>query len=105
MSKPGGDPSSGISLGDVLRLPKRHPVPEKTTEVILSEIERAANTPLPREQRRKRMVELRHQIDELQRQGLALGADTYGLPPAVILGARLVQREQVKRVERHEHPA
>ena len=25
MSKPGGDPSSGISLGDVLKLPKRHP--------------------------------------------------------------------------------
>src|SRR5207244_5986383 len=25
MSKPGGDPSSGISLGDALRLPKRHP--------------------------------------------------------------------------------
>ena len=25
MSEPGGDPSSGISLGDVLRLPKRHP--------------------------------------------------------------------------------
>src|SRR5713226_5000162 len=25
MSKPGGDPSSGISLGDVLGLPKRHP--------------------------------------------------------------------------------
>jgi hypothetical protein len=25
MAKPGGDPSSGISLGDVLRLPKRHP--------------------------------------------------------------------------------
>src|SRR5713226_3315289 len=25
MSKPGGDPSFGISLGDVLRLPKRHP--------------------------------------------------------------------------------
>ena len=25
MSKPGGDPASGISLGDVLRLPKRHP--------------------------------------------------------------------------------
>src|SRR5713101_3711391 len=25
MSKPGGDPSLGISLGDVLRLPKRHP--------------------------------------------------------------------------------
>ena len=25
MSKPGGDPSSGISLGDVLRLPERHP--------------------------------------------------------------------------------
>ena len=25
MSKPGADPSSGISLGAVLRLPKRHP--------------------------------------------------------------------------------
>ena len=25
MSKPGGDPSSGISLGDVLRRPERHP--------------------------------------------------------------------------------
>ena len=25
MSKPGADPSSGISVGDVLRLPKRHP--------------------------------------------------------------------------------
>jgi hypothetical protein len=25
MPKPGGDPSSGISLGDALRLPKRHP--------------------------------------------------------------------------------
>ena len=25
MSKPGDDPSSGISLGDALRLPKRHP--------------------------------------------------------------------------------
>jgi hypothetical protein len=25
MSKPGADPASGISLGDVLRLPERHP--------------------------------------------------------------------------------
>src|ERR1700690_240844 len=25
MSKPGADPSSGISLGDALRLPRRHP--------------------------------------------------------------------------------
>ena len=25
MPKPGGDPSSGISLGDALRRPKRHP--------------------------------------------------------------------------------
>ena len=25
MSKPEADPASGISLGDVLRLPKRHP--------------------------------------------------------------------------------
>ena len=26
MSKPGADPASGISLGDVLRRPKRHPL-------------------------------------------------------------------------------
>ena len=26
MSKPGADPTSGISLGDALRLPERHPV-------------------------------------------------------------------------------
>jgi hypothetical protein len=25
MSKPGADPTSGISLGDALRLPERHP--------------------------------------------------------------------------------
>src|SRR6266481_3759551 len=29
MSKPGADPSSGISLGDALRLPKRHPACRK----------------------------------------------------------------------------
>ena len=29
MSKPGGDPSSGISLEDVLRLTKRHPACER----------------------------------------------------------------------------
>ena len=36
MSKPGGDPSSGISLEDVLRLTKRHPacIPRRLHEAL-----------------------------------------------------------------------
>ena len=63
--------NSAVSLLAVL-------LPDKIVEVILAEIERAANVPLPFEQRRKRMVELRRQIDTLQRQAMALGADTSG---------------------------
>ncbi len=73
-------------------------IPDKMTDVILAEIERAANDPLPLERRRKRMIELRRMIDELQRQALALGADAYALPPPVILGVRVVRA--VKKVER-----
>jgi hypothetical protein len=80
-------------------------LPDKMREVILAEVERAANDPLPPAERKKRMVDLRRQIDELQRQGLALGADASDLPPEVILGVRVVRREQVKRVERRERAA
>jgi len=52
MSKLGADPSSGISLGDALRLPKRHPAcrrREATTdkrarrqrEAIIGDVDRA----------------------------------------------------------------
>jgi hypothetical protein len=77
--------NSAVSLLAVL-------LPDKMVEVILAEIERAANAPLPFEQRRKRMVELRRQTDTLQRQAFALGAGTSDLPPAVVLGVRVASR-------------
>jgi hypothetical protein len=80
-------------------------MPDKVTEVILAEIERAANLPMPPEGRRKRMGELRRQIDTLQRQAVALGADTRDLPAEVVLGVRVVHCEQGKRVERRERAA
>src|SRR4029077_9816316 len=40
MPKPGVDPSSGISLGDVLRLPKRHPACRRREPQLGSRTER-----------------------------------------------------------------
>ena len=40
MPKPGGGPSSGISLGDVLRLPKRHPACRRRESQLGSRAER-----------------------------------------------------------------
>jgi hypothetical protein len=74
--------------------------PEKMVAVIRKEIERAASDPLPLDQRRKRIAELRRTIDELQRQAFALGDNPYSLDPAIILGVRVVRRETVKKVER-----
>jgi hypothetical protein len=70
------------------------------TEIILAEIDRAANTPMPLDQRRKRMAELRRMIDELQRQAFAMGDAPYNLDPAIILGVRVVKREPVNKIER-----
>jgi hypothetical protein len=77
--------------------------PEKMTKLILGEIARAANDPLPLPQRKQRMAELRRMIDDLQHQAYALGADAYALPPQVILGVKVVKvgrREAVKKSER-----
>src|SRR3982074_1399150 len=49
MSKPGGDPSSGISLGDVLRLPRRHPADRRREAQPDSCTERENLTVMPRE--------------------------------------------------------
>jgi hypothetical protein len=40
MSKPGGDPSSGISSGDALRLPERHPACRRRETQLGSRMER-----------------------------------------------------------------
>lgn len=76
--------SSAISLLALL-------LPDKMVEVLMGEIERAANVPLPFEQRRKRMALMSRLIDELQRQALALGEDASILPPAVVLGVRAAE--------------
>jgi hypothetical protein len=72
--------------------------PEKMTKVILAEVERAANDPLPLDGRRKRIVQLKAEIDTLQRQAFALGANDYATPPEIILGVK-VRREAVKKAE------
>jgi hypothetical protein len=46
---------------------------DKMVELLLAEVDRMANSPIPPAERKRRMVELRRQINELQRQGLALG--------------------------------
>ena len=64
-----------------------------------------ANDPMPLGERQKRIGELKGEIDTLQRQAFALGADTSDLPPDVMLGVRVIRREDVKRVERRERAA
>jgi hypothetical protein len=75
-------------------------MPDRMTEIIFAEVDRAANDPMPLPQRKQRIAELKQQIDELQRTAYALGHVPYDLDPAIILGVRVVRREQVKKVER-----
>jgi hypothetical protein len=51
---------------------------------------------MPLAERKKRIAELKAQVDTLQRAALALG-DSNGLPPEVVLGVRVVKREPAKR--------
>ena len=67
-------------------------LPEQMTSALLKEVERQANVPMPLPQRKRRIAELQAEIDTLQRQALALGAGTSGLPPAVVLGVRVASR-------------
>jgi hypothetical protein len=41
------------------------------------------------------IAELQAEIDTLQRQSLSLGAHPSGLPPAAVLGVRVVKKERV----------
>ena len=91
---------SGIATGQQLQV--RWPdnviavlallLPEQMTNALLKEIDRLANLPMPLPQRKRRIAELQAEIDTLQRQALALGAGTSGLPPAVVLGVRVGSR-------------
>jgi hypothetical protein len=65
---------------------------DRMVEVLSQEVERMANDPMPLPKRQQRIGELEAEIDSLQRQALALGADTHGLPPAVVLGVRVASR-------------
>jgi septal ring factor EnvC (AmiA/AmiB activator) len=91
---------SGIGTGQ--RLQVRWPddviavlallLPDQMTNALLKEIDRLANLPMPLPQRKRRMAELKAEIDASQRQSLLLGAGTSALPPAVVLGVRVASR-------------
>ncbi len=66
-------------------------LPDEMTNALMKEIERVSNLPMPLPQRKRRIAELRREIDELQRQALALGEDASGLPPEVVLGVRVAE--------------
>jgi septal ring factor EnvC (AmiA/AmiB activator) len=94
---------SGISTGQ--RLQVRWPddviavlallLPDEMVNALLREVERVANDPMPLPERKQRIAQLQAEIDTLQRQSLSLGAHPSGLPPAVVLGVRMVKKERV----------
>jgi hypothetical protein len=76
--------------------------PEKVQEVILAEVERVANDPLPIKERRARIAELKREIDELayleEALVVATGAErSPGAPPHAVLGVRVVEAKGVTR--------
>ena len=73
--------------------------PDAMADALMKEVAPHANSPMSLPERRKRVEELKFQVDILQRRALALGADASTLPPAVVLGVKVVRREsQPKRV-------
>ena len=98
---------SGIASGQQLRVnwPNDIPAlwamlqPDAMAAALMKEVDRHANLPLPLPERQKRISQLLAEVDTLQRRALALGADASTLPPAVVLGVKVVRREsQPKRV-------
>jgi hypothetical protein len=69
--------------------------PDEMVNALMQEIERVASASMPLPQRKQRIAQLQAEIDALQQQSLALGADASDLPPHVVLGVRVVCREQV----------
>jgi hypothetical protein len=66
-------------------------LPHEMVNALMQEIDRVSNLPMPLPERKRRMTELRREIDELQRQALALGEDASILTPEVVLGVRVAE--------------
>jgi hypothetical protein len=92
----------GIGEGETLHVswPNNNMIatPEQITNIVLGEIDRLANLPMPLPQRKRRIAELQAEIDELRWQARALGA--LDLPPAYLLGVKVVKKEVERRVPR-----
>src|ERR1700720_1688576 len=69
MSEPGGDPSSGISLGDVLRLPKRHPACRRR-EAQSALVRNVRTLPAMRREKAHGSIREAESTDALERGGL-----------------------------------
>jgi septal ring factor EnvC (AmiA/AmiB activator) len=90
---------SGIAKGETLRVSWPNDATsvlalllgDRMVEVLSQEVERMANDPMPLAERSKRIGELTAEVDTLQRQALALSAETCGLPPQAVLGVRAVE--------------
>jgi hypothetical protein len=62
-------------------------------EALMAEIARMTNGSIT--ERKKRIAELETQVEQLQRQTLALGAEaTVDVPPQVVLGVKLTARRE-----------
>src|SRR5262249_6977457 len=70
---------------------------EAMVSALLREVDRLANEPMPPAARRQRISELEAQLELLQRQSLALGAEPSDLPPQVVLGCKLATRQKIER--------
>lgn len=101
---------SGIAKGETLRVSWPDDATsvlalllgDRMVEVLSQEAERMANDPMPLADRKKRIAELKAEIDTLQRQSLALGADTSSLPAQVVLEVKVAAKtsRSAQEVER-----
>jgi hypothetical protein len=64
-------------------------LPTEMAAALRKEIDRVSNDPLPLPARQQKIAELKRDIDQLQRQSLALGEDASSLPPEVVLGCKV----------------
>jgi hypothetical protein len=71
--------------------------PEAMVAALMREVERNANALGSPAERRARSAQLEAEIDGLQRRALALGAELNALPPAVLLGVRVVKERVARR--------
>ena len=70
-------------------------LPEQMTAALLKEIDCLANSPMSLQARKRRVAELKAEIDTLQRQALALGEDASSLPPEVVLGVKIMRQPKI----------